>query len=61
MLMCVYMYICRVIGALVIVVGLYLILWGKSKDEAFSDPDTGRLPETHQEMAAATNESTNPD
>ncbi|KAI4302385.1 hypothetical protein MLD38_038136 [Melastoma candidum] len=27
------MYLGRVIGALVIVVGLYLVLWGKSKDE----------------------------
>jgi hypothetical protein len=28
-------YIIRVIGAVIIVVGLYLVLWGKSKDDQY--------------------------
>ena len=33
---------CRILGAIVIVLGLYSVLWGKSKDEpsnSFSDMD----------------------
>lgn len=33
---------CRILGAIVIVLGLYSVLWGKSKDEpssSFSDTD----------------------
>ncbi|KAK4795311.1 hypothetical protein SAY86_013305 [Trapa natans] len=31
----------RIIGALVIVTGLYMVLWGKSKDEIESPSDNG--------------------
>lgn len=31
------LFLCRVIGAVVIVTGLYLVLWGKSKDQPPSD------------------------
>ncbi|KAA3464279.1 WAT1-related protein isoform X1 [Gossypium australe] len=33
------LYLGRVIGAIVIVVGLYLVLWGKSKDQTSSNQD----------------------
>ncbi|KAJ4830415.1 hypothetical protein Tsubulata_018092 [Turnera subulata] len=36
----------RVIGALVIVTGLYLVLWGKSKDQVNLNDKTGEIP-TH--------------
>lgn len=31
------LFLCRVAGAVVIVTGLYLVLWGKSKDQPPSD------------------------
>lgn len=34
----------RVIGAIIIVVGLYLVLWGKSKDRGSSESDSELLP-----------------
>lgn len=34
----------RVIGAVVIVIGLYLVLWGKSKDQCSSESDSELLP-----------------
>lgn len=32
-------YFCRVIGAMVIVIGLYMVLWGKSKDQLPSESE----------------------
>lgn len=32
------MIFCRVIGAIVVVAGLYLVVWGKSKDHKLSSP-----------------------
>ena len=29
--------LCRVIGAIIIIVGLYMVLWGKSKDQRGSE------------------------
>ncbi|XP_022743182.1 WAT1-related protein At2g39510-like isoform X3 [Durio zibethinus] len=47
------MYLGRVIGAIVIVVGLYLVLWGKSKDQLSSDSDTNikAAPSSDEQMA----------
>jgi drug/metabolite transporter (DMT)-like permease len=42
------MYLGRVIGAVVIVVGLYLVLWGKSKDQT---GDSEKVVPTAQNMA----------
>ncbi|CAN8284804.1 unnamed protein product [Cochlearia groenlandica] len=40
------MFLGRILGAIVIVLGLYSVLWGKSKDEqsSFSDMDNNELP-----------------
>ncbi|XP_023904753.1 WAT1-related protein At2g39510 [Quercus suber] len=40
----------RVIGAVVIVVGLYLVLWGKSKDQLESTSDSDNVVLTAQNM-----------
>ncbi|XP_050250391.1 WAT1-related protein At2g39510-like isoform X2 [Quercus robur] len=50
------MYLGRIIGAVVIVVGLYMVLWGKSKDQLGSRSDNDRIVPTKQNMA--TNERT---
>ncbi|XWS56550.1 hypothetical protein CRYUN_Cryun09bG0095000 [Craigia yunnanensis] len=44
------MYLGRVIGAIVIVLGLYLVLWGKSKDQLSSDSNAA--PSSGEQMAA---------
>ncbi|KAK6234170.1 hypothetical protein QUC31_006576 [Theobroma cacao] len=49
------MYLGRVIGAIVIVVGLYLVLWGKNKDQHSSDSDSNEeaaAPRSGEQMAA---------
>ncbi|KAL4367755.1 hypothetical protein GQ457_05G032280 [Hibiscus cannabinus] len=56
------MYLGRVIGAMVIVVGLYLVLWGKSKDEKVSsDSDNTtkeqQIPISGESEMATTNET----
>ena len=47
--------LCRVIGAIVIVLGLYLVLWGKGKDQLSSDSDTNikaaAAPSSGEQMA----------
>lgn len=40
----------RVIGAVVIIVGLYLVLWGKSKDQLESTSDSNKVVLTTQNM-----------
>lgn len=30
--------LCRIVGAVVIIIGLYLVLWGKTKDQATDKP-----------------------
>ncbi|EOY18238.1 Nodulin MtN21 /EamA-like transporter family protein [Theobroma cacao] len=42
----------RVIGAIVIVIGLYLVLWGKSKDQPSSNLDVDVEPSSDQKMTA---------
>ncbi|KAJ7975845.1 WAT1-related protein [Quillaja saponaria] len=39
----------RLIGAFVIVIGLYLVLWGKNKDETSSESDNNSVAPTAQE------------
>lgn len=36
-------FFCRVIGAMVIVIGLYMVLWGKSKDQIPSESEKDDL------------------
>ncbi|XVF23842.1 hypothetical protein REPUB_Repub13aG0074500 [Reevesia pubescens] len=53
------MYLGRVIGAIVIVVGLYLVLWSKSKEQTSSDSDTNKAaPSSSGEQMATINETT---
>ncbi|OMO58896.1 Drug/metabolite transporter [Corchorus capsularis] len=54
------MYLARGIGSIVIVVGLYLVLWGKSKDQPHSDTDSGggTVAESDQQMSAIENGET---
>ncbi|XP_039016392.1 WAT1-related protein At2g39510-like [Hibiscus syriacus] len=58
------MYLGRVIGAIVIVVGLYLVLWGKSKDQKMSSDSTDdtkeQTPIGGETQMATTNEATTP-
>ncbi|XWS07796.1 hypothetical protein CRYUN_Cryun41cG0021500 [Craigia yunnanensis] len=51
------MYLGRVIGAIVIVLGLYLVLWGKSKDQLSSDSDTNKAAPSSGEPMATTSET----
>ncbi|EOY18239.1 Nodulin MtN21 /EamA-like transporter family protein, putative [Theobroma cacao] len=54
------MYLGRVIGVIVIVVGLYLVLWGKSKDQHSSDSDSNKAaaaPRSGEQMATIGNET----
>ncbi|WRX12590.1 hypothetical protein QQP08_005077 [Theobroma cacao] len=49
-----------VIGVIVIVVGLYLVLWGKSKDQHSSDSDSNKAaaaPRSGEQMATIGNET----
>ncbi|XP_057971233.1 WAT1-related protein At2g37460-like isoform X2 [Malania oleifera] len=41
-----HLYLGRIIGAIVIIIGLYLILWGKSKDYESSSPSTSNDHQT---------------
>ncbi|KAE8708985.1 WAT1-related protein [Hibiscus syriacus] len=52
------MYLGRVIGAIVIVVGLYMVLWGKSRDEKMLSDSTDDTKE-HTQMDT-TNDATTP-
>ena len=51
---------CRVIGSIVIVIGLYLVLWGKSKDQPQSKPD-GAVARADQQMATINDHTETPD
>ncbi|XVE99519.1 hypothetical protein REPUB_Repub03eG0206000 [Reevesia pubescens] len=51
------MYLGRVIGAVVIVLGLYLVLWGKNKDQMSSDSDTKKETPSSGETMATNNET----
>lgn len=42
---------CRVIGALAIVIGLYLVLWGKSKDQSPLTCSNDKVAATTSQMA----------
>ncbi|OMO58901.1 Drug/metabolite transporter [Corchorus capsularis] len=55
------MYMGRVIGSIVIVIGLYLVLWGKSKDQMKSKPDAGTVEHSDQQMAVIENTEAPPD
>ncbi|XP_075672208.1 WAT1-related protein At2g39510-like [Castanea sativa] len=46
------MYLGRVIGAIIIFVGLYLVLWGKSKDQLGLKSDNEKIIPTAQNVAA---------
>lgn len=52
----------RVIGAMVIVVGLYMVLWGKSKDQMSSDSSNNttkdEIPISGDELQMATQTTT---
>ncbi|KAL8224092.1 hypothetical protein R6Q57_019567 [Mikania cordata] len=50
----------RVLGAVVIVIGLYLVIWGKSKDEtqSSSKSDLDELPPVDLQQISVTNSST---
>ncbi|TYH67882.1 hypothetical protein ES332_D06G219700v1 [Gossypium tomentosum] len=55
------MYLGRVIGAMVIVVGLYMVLWGKSKDQISSDSSNNtkdEIPISGDELQMATQTTT---
>ncbi|XWS75006.1 hypothetical protein CRYUN_Cryun01aG0047900 [Craigia yunnanensis] len=54
------MYLGRVIGSVVIVFGLYLVLWGKSKDQPQSKPD-GVVARADQQMATINDHRETPD
>lgn len=58
------MYLGRVIGAMVIVVGLYMVLWGKSKDQISSDSSNNNtkdeIPISGDELQMATQTTTTP-
>ncbi|KAK8612295.1 hypothetical protein V6N13_092411 [Hibiscus sabdariffa] len=49
------MYLGRVIGAMVIVVGLYLVLWGKSKDEKVSSDSDNTTKEQQTPISVENN------
>ncbi|KAI3799804.1 hypothetical protein L1987_35107 [Smallanthus sonchifolius] len=46
----------RIVGALVIVIGLYLIIWGKSKDSSLSDSGNNEVEMIDQETTLAKNQ-----
>ncbi|XVF83612.1 hypothetical protein PTKIN_Ptkin16aG0503500 [Pterospermum kingtungense] len=48
------LYLGRVIGAIIIIVGVYLVLWGKSKDLQSSDSDTKKAAPTPSSETAET-------
>ncbi|XAR68980.1 hypothetical protein NMG60_11000410 [Bertholletia excelsa] len=50
------MFIGRVIGAICIVAGLYLVMWGKSKDYMSPSPVTAKLTETNMQIMDKCNE-----
>ncbi|KAH1045657.1 hypothetical protein J1N35_036441 [Gossypium stocksii] len=54
------MYLGRVLGSIVIVIGLYLVLWGKSKDQPQSTPDI-MVVRADQQMAIINGHIENPD
>ncbi|KAK5795355.1 hypothetical protein PVK06_036617 [Gossypium arboreum] len=51
---------CRVLGSIVIVIGLYLVLWGKSKDQPQSTPDI-MVVRADQQMAIINGHIENPE
>ena len=42
---------CRVLGAVAIISGLYLVLWGKSKDQASVKLECDKITPCEQQMA----------
>ncbi|KAB2010653.1 hypothetical protein ERO13_D10G224300v2 [Gossypium hirsutum] len=54
------MYLGRVLGSIVIVIGLYLVLWGKSKDQPQSTPDI-MVVRADQQMVIINGHIENPD
>lgn len=53
--------LCRLIGAIIIVVGVYLVLWGKTKGKLSYNSDTKEAPSSCEQMAnaSATAEASN--
>ncbi|KAB1217946.1 hypothetical protein CJ030_MR3G014644 [Morella rubra] len=49
------MYLGRIVGAVIIVMGLYLVLWGKSRDQPASLPDSDIRAPSGQQMGTFTN------
>ncbi|KAI3793365.1 hypothetical protein L1987_35983 [Smallanthus sonchifolius] len=49
----------RIVGALVIVIGLYLIIWGKSKDSSLSDSGNDEVEMIDQERTPGKNKESN--
>ncbi|XP_024021532.1 WAT1-related protein At2g39510 [Morus notabilis] len=55
------MYLGRIIGAIIIIVGLYLVLWGKSKDERQSESsEKVSEPSTDENMTEKNETTKNP-
>ncbi|GLT93107.1 hypothetical protein SLE2022_109120 [Rubroshorea leprosula] len=48
------MYVGRIIGSVIIVIGIYIVLWGKSKDRLQSEPDRVFAPIDQPIAASAT-------
>ncbi|KAL9418866.1 hypothetical protein AB3S75_036756 [Citrus x aurantiifolia] len=58
------LYLGRIIGAVIIVIGLYMVLWGRNKDRSPSKSDNNEVTQPDQQMAIKsnmTNEVTPPD
>ncbi|KAJ9539999.1 hypothetical protein OSB04_026505 [Centaurea solstitialis] len=47
------MYLGRVVGAIIIIIGLYMIIWGKSKDSSLSDSRNEEVEISHDEETSA--------
>ncbi|XP_023545346.1 WAT1-related protein At2g39510-like [Cucurbita pepo subsp. pepo] len=50
------MFLGRIVGAVVIITGLYLVLWGKSKDQLLVKPESDKISSGKQQMTATTGE-----
>ncbi|KAK3028828.1 hypothetical protein RJ639_038655 [Escallonia herrerae] len=48
----------RIVGAIVIVVGLYLVIWGKSKDQSSSETDRDQVAQIDHETNTANDAKT---
>ncbi|KAJ4708912.1 WAT1-related protein [Melia azedarach] len=46
------LYVGRIVGAIVIVIGLYMVLWGRSKDQQPSKSYSNHMAQSDQQMAS---------